>query len=1634
MRRLVALIIACCAVLSSSYAQYGNEWINFNQEYVKIPVGKDGIYRVSHQALNSIGFPVSTLNPKKLQLFHRGVEQAILITGENDGRFDAGDVIDFYGRKNDGTLDKQLYIDPSSQPHHYYNLYSDTTSYFLTVGSANGKRISFYQESNTGLNPEAYHLDEKMTILANNFSHGKDYGQILYSSFDEGEGWMSQIIAHSQAAASFSITNIVRQIASQPQPILEVLTTGRGPQQHTVQIFVGQASRLLTTQQVSGYQSIKIAEAIQWSDIDSNGNLAVSVKVSGAGGPARVSVNYLKLSYAQELDIAGSKQAFFTLRENTATKSLLQIKNPLSNSRIFDVTDPANVIQVGGQSSTTLDAVVRSTNVSRKLAVVAEPILPALQRISFTAINGNSFNYLIITHPLLRKAANGYSDPVQAYADYRASETGGGFSPRVVNIHDLYNQFSYGEQTPLAIFQLMKSLEATKLPDYLFLIGKGLDVAYNYYRKPGDFPVFKDLVPTAGSPSSDIAFTAGLAGTTFNQAVATGRLTSTTSQEVAAYLNKVKETEARPFDDLRRKHILHLSGGIEVGEPQAFRSYLEEFAQSAKKFYLGGVVQAVAKQSTDIKLINISEEVNSGVNLVTFFGHSSPATLDFDVGYVSDPVMKYDNKGKYPVMLMNGCDAGAFFLNAELFGEDWINTADKGAIGFIAHTSFGFAHTLRKYSGLFYRTAYEDSTFITKGIGDIQKEVSRRFLRNVLPDELNIAQVQQMLLLGDPAVRLFGAPHADYAVQDENVFLSALNDNPVTAAADSFALTFIVRNYGQAKEDRMAVNVIRTFSDRSTVTYDSIYDPVFYSDTLRFIIRDKNLKGVGNNTFEIRVDAGNQITELREDNNAAYLDYFIPLNGTQNLYPRKFSIVNVREVSLSFQHTDILSNERQFLIEVDTTDSFDSPFKKIFNVNASVLARHAIQLLEQDTLTYYWRTKLKEPLENESKDWATSSFTYIKGGPEGWAQIHFPQFSENASTGLVRDPVLRNIKFQETVTPLAIKTFGADSPELPNTVSIKINNAEYNLHIQGFGCRDNTINLIAFDRRSTVPYVGLPFTWYNRAGRSCGREPWAINSFDASQLLTGNGDDIIQYIENIALGDSVVMFTIGDPNFANWPQEVLSKLGDLGISIPQIQELQPGEPIVISARKGIMPGDAKVNRVEDDAPQDKMLEVGRTVTGRYNSGEMKSVLIGPANLWKTMSGKISDKEIVDQVKIEVYAISISGSEKFIATYENEVLDISSIDAKAYPYLKLVYNTFDDVNLTATQLDQWIVTFEPVAEGLIFYNGDIQQQKLSEGEVWTGQYGFVNVTDREFPAEIPVTLKVFNHTTLTSSDQSLSIAPPAPGDTTRFNVTINSASRKGLNDVEVFVNPYVHPEQYYENNVLKLNKHLNIIAEVFSPVLDVTFDGRYIERDEFINPNPEIRIELWDENRTLIKKDTSGINVLLAYPCDTEECSFRRINFNRSDVLWKAATDTSNFSISFTPENLTNGKYILRIEAKDQSGNESGAVPFEISFQVKSETGVTMFDPFPNPVSRETNFKINHTGVNDPETIEIQIITLNGNLIEKLEYNDLHVGTNLITWSTLKSGALLPNGIYIYKMMLKANGSVFQKRGKISIVR
>ena len=596
---------------------------------------------------------------------------------------------------------------------------------------------------------------------------------------------------------------------------------------------------------------------------------------------------------------------------------------------------------------------------------------------------------------------------------------------------------------------------------------------------------------------------------------------------------------------------------------------------------------------------------------------------------------------------------------------------------------------------------------------------------------------------------------------------------------------------------------------------------------------------------------------------------------------------------------------------------------------------------------------------------------------------------------------------------------------------IKIKGVEYNVRVH-FPCRNNTINLVAFDKATTAPYPGINLFGIDLRG--CGLEPSVINSFLSNEVESADGKNLLQYVDNIHSSDSVVLYSVGNPVFSSWSSNVLTKLNNLGINSTQITSLQDGEPVVIFAKKGSAPGSARVYRSSIPPVTSQDVAVSSSVTGRYSSGNIKSALIGPASKWVKFSVSTRDVEATDHLNFSIYGVSLTGQETLIQSNIGSSLDLTFIDPVQYPQLKVELVLLDSINLTAAQLKHWFVFYESVAEGLLFYEGSPTTQTVHEGESFATHYGFTNISSKSFVDSLQVKTEIVTTAKASRQMNTFNIKAPVPGDTTRFSFLIDTRGKAGLNDVNVFVNPKIQPELYYENNTIYLARYLNVVPDLSPPSLDVTVDGRYLQNGDFVSSSPTFKIKLHDNNPFLYITDTTHLTLLLSYPCSTAPCPFKRINFSRSDLHWTPATANSDFEVTFNPVGLPEGTYTLQVNGNDESGNTSGTEPYSVNFQIKNETTLALRSVYPNPSRDIFNFSFVLSGNVLPDDFSLQIYTSEGRLLQQFGIEDVShfiIGINDMPWSAAQESQ---SGLLIYRLTVRANGKAFSQNGKLVLMK
>ena len=402
------------------------------------------------------------------------------------------------------------------------------------------------------------------------------------------------------------------------------------------------------------------------------------------------------------------------------------LPNPPTGTLAFDLSNEADVKLI--PSSTRGFYLPAST---KKVLLTNRSKYKTVYKISTANLNSLSransniaeAGFIVVTHPRFYEGA-------KAYAAYRSTSSGGSYDTLVALTDHIYDQFSYGEFSPLGIKNFCRFLAQVGSPQYLFLVGKGTDVNYNHFRIGKPYRFFPDayaamentwdyvqnFVPYGGTPTSDLVYVMGIGGMPeYIPAFPIGRINVKYPSEVYNYLEKVKLHESLPKNALWRKNLLHLSGGNTEYQIIELKNLMQRLQPLVEDTVFGGkVVKHIVKtlgSYVDDKLIEtVAAEVNKGVSYVTFMGHASPSVPDIDIGFVTNSIYGYNNTGKYPMLMLNGCNTLTGLVPYSL-AEDWINTANKGAILTLGHTHAGYANLLHYYSEVFYNHSFRPRHF-----------------------------------------------------------------------------------------------------------------------------------------------------------------------------------------------------------------------------------------------------------------------------------------------------------------------------------------------------------------------------------------------------------------------------------------------------------------------------------------------------------------------------------------------------------------------------------------------------------------------------------------------------------------------------------------------------------------------------------------------------------------------------------------------------------------------------------------------------------------------------------------------------------------------------------------------------------
>lgn len=181
-------------------------------------------------------------------------------------------------------------------------------------------------------------------------------------------------------------------------------------------------------------------------------------------------------------------------------------------------------------------------------------------------------------------------------------------------------------------------------------------------------------------------------------------------------------------------------------------------------------------------------------------------------------------------------------------------------------------------------------------------------------------------------------------------------------------------------------------NDSIRVLYDQLIPATKFSDSLELTVPIIPTSDKGLNQIIVNLDYTNKIDESNEANNTVTKDFYIFEDELRPSYPYNYSIVNTQNITYVANTANALSGQRDYVMEIDTTELFNSPFKKIYNKSGigGIIEFTPTNITFTDSTVYYWRVAMV-PSGTANFIWNSFSFVYLPNSSPGFNQSHYFQ-------------------------------------------------------------------------------------------------------------------------------------------------------------------------------------------------------------------------------------------------------------------------------------------------------------------------------------------------------------------------------------------------------------------------------------------------------------------------------------------------------------------------------------------------------------------------------------------------------------------------------------------------------------------
>lgn len=953
-------------------------WYNPNKNYYKIFLNKKGVYRVTYDQLIAAGIsPSSGIQDGRLEIINDGVSIPIdIIDIQDDGIFNSGDYFQFVGKT------------PSPQDNYTrMNIYNLSNVYWFSYQADSVLSYKYIDGFPHGYSPLI--TSTQKTIL---WEEDWSYQHFGHAPNDQRDYWMWDYTESRNFLPYHNFLYWIQDsiwndfVEDRPQATIKVgvhgltstsCSSGDG---HNINIkfntkilgnksWDGQESEIFETDFLLAYNTTGGGDTakLNWQDlqkfeVECNGNTCVDNDM--------VLINYFQLQY-WAWNKTQENHFYFTSPPNNFNDNMYYLWLwQRNNMKIYipgrnEIISNPDIKNDFDHSVYFIDTIHTQT----EYFCVADDYFLKVDSLtqdknSDLRNTSNGADYIIITHQKFLSAA-------EQLAAFRNNNIAGIENPRikVVEIQDIYDEFSYGLLNPFALKDFVKYAFynwQTPSAQYVVLIG---DMSYDYRKifsssRDNFIPSIPFHITTYGQAPSDNAIVT-VSGDDLIPELAIGRISCETVEEASSLINKILNY---PGDQSKewKQNVLLMSSGLSAEDENQLKfndknvwlenAYMKPFGIHATKiFRYPNKPEYIPFQGEGP---DIRREIDNGAVIANYYGHGGG--LQWDLVFTNDDIYELNNGNRLPFISSITCYT-AHFDNQEIFGEIFNSIPNKGSIAFWGSSGVTFWPTTANINEKLFADIFINKDYVIGNAINIAKA-----------SQIAGSMTSVLTLLGDPAIELALPYYPDFVIKQSNISISPFHP----LVNDSVEVKIIINNVGRTfPGDSVTVNLYENLVSDTTLIGTNKLGSFGEIDSTIFVWYPKK-----SGLIDIIASINTDHTIIEEDfsDNQSSASFSVFDFGEPNIIKPIDGYFTSTD-SIQFLISDIgfyFNLDFNYVIQICNTPDF-SANNIIFQSN-SLKAKDAIVSFEINNLNpgeYFWRAIIFDQLDTNYSKTRTFSIT-----------------------------------------------------------------------------------------------------------------------------------------------------------------------------------------------------------------------------------------------------------------------------------------------------------------------------------------------------------------------------------------------------------------------------------------------------------------------------------------------------------------------------------------------------------------------------------------------------------------------------------------------------------------------------------